>query len=333
MRLESVRALKSEAVASVLEPLLEAAPRKLGLAFAATAMSHTRKATRLFSIGIAPITSGDYKLAIRVQRVSLEDGPEIARLSKMARGEVDVRFVGRIQKRSGAVQQRRHRPLSIGLSVAHVDVTAGSLGGFVRLPRKEEVHVLSNNHVLANENLAAIGDAILQPGPYDGGKPGKDRIATLSHVIKLRRGSSNVVDSALAAVRKDIDFDPRKISGVGALKGILSDGVSTGMRVAKCGRTTGATFGRITAFELDDVTVAYDIGNLGFDSQIEIEGEGDSTFSDGGDSGSLIVGADGGLAVAQLFAGSETGGGNRRGLTYATPIVTVLESFGAKLIY
>ena len=44
--------------------------------------------------------------------------------------------------------------------------------------------------------------------------------------------------------------------------------------MSKVGRTTGKTLGRVTAFELDNVVVGYDIGNLRFDNQIEIEGAG-----------------------------------------------------------
>ena len=59
--------------------------------------------------------------------------------------------------------------------------------------------------------------------------------------------------------------------------------------VHKVGRTTGVRHGRVTAFELDGVAVEYDIGVLTFDDQIEIEGSGTRSFSDAGDSGSLIV--------------------------------------------
>ena len=68
--------------------------------------------------------------------------------------------------------------------------------------------------------------------------------------------------------------------------------VDEGTPVAKLGRTTGLTRGRVTAFELDDLVVAYDTGNLSFDQVIEIEGAGTQPFSDGGDSGSLIVNTD-----------------------------------------
>ncbi len=56
--------------------------------------------------------------------------------------------------------------------------------------------MLSNNHVLANSNDATAGDAILQPGPADGGRLGPDTIAVLERFCpiefaptgKLQRG-------------------------------------------------------------------------------------------------------------------------------------------------
>ena len=63
---------------------------------------------------------------------------------------------------------------------------------------------------------------------------------------------------------------------------------------------------------------------------IEIEGAGNKSFSDAGDSGSLIV-DDEMLAAALLFAGGDHGGSNGKGLTYANPIAAVLKSLKVKL--
>ena len=86
----------------------------------------------------------------------------------------------------------------------------------------------------------------------------------------------------------------------------------------------------MTAFELDGVPVEYDIGVLSFDNQIEIEGSGQRSFSDAGDSGSLIVDDDM-MAAALLFAGGDHGGSNGKGLTYANPIDAVLKALAVKL--
>ena len=88
----------------------------------------------------------------------------------------------------------------------------------------------------------------------------------------------------------------------------------------------------MTAFDVDNVVVNYDIGNLRFDGQLEIEGTGRHAFSDGGDSGSLIVNSNM-QAVALLFAGGDTGGSNGLGLTYANPIAQVLKALNATLLF
>jgi hypothetical protein len=59
-----------------------------------------------------------------------------------------------------------NRPLRIGGSVGHFKITAGTLGCFVRARIGDALHILTNNHVLADENRAKVGDAILQPGAF-----------------------------------------------------------------------------------------------------------------------------------------------------------------------
>jgi len=51
--------------------------------------------------------------------------------------------------------------------------------------------ILSNNHVLANfsagnDGRAALGDAVLQPGAYDGGTVFTDTFALLKRFVPLK---------------------------------------------------------------------------------------------------------------------------------------------------
>jgi hypothetical protein len=337
MQLDSVRELKALARERVVAPLIEHAVSRAAVAFAAGPMPAGDTALqpqRLIALGVSrsPTAARDYRLAIRLQRRSLQDRPEIARLTEMAHGEVDVQFVGRIQKRAVPWVQQRHRPLRIGTSVGHHRITAGTLGCFVRRAGDDEtLHILSNNHVLANENDAAAGDAIVQPGKLDGGRARPDRVASLGEFVKLKR-RHNRVDAAVAALEAGIDANVAAVRGLGRLAGVSTTPVDEGLAVAKLGRTTGLTRGRVTAFELDDVVIAYDSGNLSFDGTIEIEGVGTRPFCDGGDSGSLIVDPER-KAVALLFAGSESGGSNDAGLTYANPIGDVLAALKLALVW
>ena len=79
------------------------------------------------------------------------------------------------------------------------------------------------------------------------------------------------------------------------------------------------------------VLVMRTTAGIRFDGQIEIEGAGEGAFSQGGDSGSLIVNAER-KAVALLFAGGDQGGSNGRGLTYGNPIDKVFDSLGVDLL-
>jgi hypothetical protein len=230
--------------------------------------------------------------------------------------------------------RNRLRPLLIGASVGHVMVTAGTLGAFVR--RAGRAGILSNNHVLANEDHAKAGDAILQPGRYDAGRNPADRVGSLKWWVRLKVKTANRVDAAVAILSDDIEYDTTRLRALvngedRALSGLGPEVVDTGTTVHKVGRTTGPTTGRVTAFDVDNLVIRYDAGNLRFDGQVEIEGAGKQTFSDGGDSGSMIVDDDF-AAVALLFAGSDSGGENGQGLTYANPIHLALKGLKAELM-
>ena len=73
---------------------------------------------------------------------------------------------------------RWDRPVPIGVSTGHPAITAGTFGSRVK-DSNGEIYALTNNHVYANENLAYIGDEVIQPGTYDGGSVPADTIGTL----------------------------------------------------------------------------------------------------------------------------------------------------------
>lgn len=358
MRLDSARDLKRELLDRIVNPiatrtaevrtdgaraLRSGAPALDGEDAAFEGMGAHTLATipdiqRTLALGVAPFQRRDYRLAIRLQRPALRDSALVTHLMQQARGEVDVRLVGRIDKRAAAPRppwyRLNTRPLLIGASVGHGMVTAGTIGAFVR--RGDETCVLSNNHVLANEDRAAAGDAILQRARFDGGKLRTEAIARLGARVRLKRRAANEVDAALAVLKDGVRHDARLLRAIAAgrdrrLNGLGPEFIDEGSIVYKIGRTTGATKGRVTAFDLDNVVVNYEIGNLRFDGQIEIEGIGAQPFSDGGDSGALIVNSRM-QAVALLFAGSDTGGRRGGGLTFANPIHRVLADLGAALL-
>ncbi|MCF8477134.1 MAG: S1 family peptidase [Pseudolabrys sp.] len=332
MDIQSARALKQEIATEVVPPAVAAIHAAGGFSITTFALEKMTRAEPLVALGVAPgPTPENVLLAVRLQRHSLERAKKmLSDIRRRARDEIDIRFVGRITPHAVPWYRSRLRPLQPGLSVGHYKVTAGTIGALASESKSGRTVILSNNHVLANENDAKAGDAILQAGSYDGGKRPKDIVGKLNKWVKLMPSRPNLLDAATAMVTKTIDVATTEYRGIGTLAGTRTDALLPGTAVAKVGRTTGVTRGRVSAIELDNVVVAYDIGNLSFDNQIEIESTGDGPFSAGGDSGSLIL-DDQNCACGLLFAGSETGGRNGRGLTYANPIDIVVRRLAIRL--
>ncbi len=332
MELASVRALKAELQETNIAPLALRLVAELALDVPA---GHKR-AQAPYPTGIAVGVSGKggsgFRLALRTQNRTGAVLEEVERINELARGEVDLRHIGPIRKRQPPWHRSRNRPLKIGGSIGHHIITAGTLGCFVRDGEaSDRTLVLSNNHVLADENNGSIGDAILQPGDFDHGQNPGDKVGELLRFVPMETGQPNRVDCAVATIDDPLSFEAGNLTGLGSLSGLGQPIESDGVQVSKIGRTTGLTHGVVTAFEVDNVIVEYDMGLLRFDGQIEIEGAGDDPFSRGGDSGSMIV-DDNLAAVALLFAGGESGGTNGQGLTYANPLHEVLDAINVQLV-
>jgi len=239
----------------------------------------------------------------------------------------------------------RYRPAPGGVSIGHYSITAGTLGVVVRDKTSGARLILSNNHVLANSNDANLGDAILQPGPADGGQLSSDQIAVLerfepivfssspgtcgiagsfaelgnaiakvlasSHRLQVVRqqAATNLIDAALARPLNDADV-LNDIIDIGPVTGTVPPAL--GMAVRKSGRTTGYTTGTINTMDAA-VDVSYGTGRTArFEGQLVA-----GAMSQGGDSGSLVLEGSSNNAVGLLFAGSNS-------TTIFSPIQAVL---------
>jgi hypothetical protein len=221
---------------------------------------------------------------------------------------VDVIEVGRLRKFAPPTEQRRHRPARPGCSVGFAFpppkdgfVMAGTFGALATADGTR--YILSNNHVLADEGKLKLGSPIFQPGLLDGGNANKDAIAKLTRFIPLSKTKPNQVDCAIAAVSAGAKVGATPMSKVGRLAAPEPIDAVPGMKVHKVGRTTGYTTGVIQDVSAD-VTVGYDIGAVTFQDQILIVGDGGESFSDSGDSGSMIVARATRRPTGLLFAGS-----------------------------
>jgi hypothetical protein len=247
--------------------------------------------------------------------------------------------------------KQRLRPARPGCSIGHYLITAGTLGCLVK--RGNQVYILSNNHVLANSNVAQEGDPIWQPGKYDGGTSA-DQIATLDRfipigfpgdippapppqpggcsplasimkylqpqqtvapVIQINEPGNNTVDCALAAPLSP-DLVSPDILNIGVPLGVGTATLGTSLQ--KMGRTTDYTTGQISQL---DVTVSVDYGGkiATFRNQLMA-----GAMSQGGDSGSTVLDMNK-RVVGLLFAGSNT-------TTILNPIQLVLDALQVQLV-
>ncbi len=334
MRLDSVRALKVELASFLADPDAPLGATIFGLEVGrANRGSHrivTPERAESIALGISSGNKDSYRLAVRIQRERSSSVDQIVEaITSRAKGEVDIREVGEVFKLGtpGALTQRA-RPILMGYSVGGSDTT-GTVGCFVTNDLGK-VCILSNNHILAGENTSNIGDPIFQPGGVDGGATPTDIVARLEHFVRLELTAINLMDCAIASVESNVPHDFQSLQGLGKLAGLRSADIAHGLSVAKVGRTTGLTRGRVSAFEMDGVRPEYRAGILRFNQQIEIESTEARRFSDVGDSGSLVVDEDN-YAMGLLFAGTMYGGANNLGLTYATRLETILHKLVVNL--
>lgn len=220
--------------------------------------------------------------------------------------------------------QDRHRPVPCGVSVGHPNITAGTLGCLVE--KNGNHYILSNNHVLADSNAAVVGDPVIQPGPHDRGSSPEDDIATLKPYREIDfSGASNSIDAAIALVGDcNQAIVIPEIIEIGMPRSAPIP-ASLDQIVRKCGRTTGQTTGIVTDISAD-IRVGFGNQDAWFEDQIVIKSVEHEHFSQGGDSGSLIVDEDTLRPVALLFAGSDLGD------TFANPIDLVLQHYGVTVI-
>jgi hypothetical protein len=210
-----------------------------------------------------------------------------------------------------------------GESVGHFNITAGTLGCLVE--KNGERYILSNNHVLADSNNASKNDEILHPGPYDGGKRPGNVVARLSEFETLDFSATavNAMDAAIAKLDPTaVKVAEADIVTIGKINNPPKD-APLYLSVRKRGRTTQHTVGVVMDVAAD-IRVRYGKNVAKFEDQIAINGI-NGLFSQGGDSGSLIVDAVTLEPVGLLFAGGGT-------QTFASPIKPILARFQVKIV-
>jgi hypothetical protein len=336
-QISSLRGAKESASRQLLQPVQT-------MSFSALSASTSPEPEKnLVGVGMGEQISGGKHTGVMavkfLVRIKYPDNqiPDSDRLPREVNGHpVDVEQVGTFRRfmppASGTATattmpnpRKKIRPAQPGCSIGFKDpnnqfIMAGTFGALVSKGTKR--FILSNNHVIADENKLPLGSSIFQPGFLDAGNPPNNGpIAKLTRFIPLVPGTvANKVDCAIAELNSN-SLATNSVLFIGPPKGKVPGQID--MVVHKFGRTTGFTVGRITSLETD-VSVQYEAGVVNFQDQIIIVGLGAQPFSAAGDSGSLILERSTNKAVGLLFAGSSTH-------TIANHIQDVLSALGVTL--
>jgi hypothetical protein len=280
-------------------------------------------------VGTAVGFNENNRLSVKVFVV----GREVAGVPKKLDGvPVRVAVTGKIfalkrrprSKKKVDPASRFERPVPIGVSTGHPNITAGTIA--CRVTDGTNVYALSNNHIYAVQNNANIGDASLQPGPLDGGLDPDDAIGRLFDFEPIDfEGGINTMDAAIALSSDANLGNSTPLNGYGTPKiSTLAAHLLLNQPVKKYGRSTTLTKGKVHAVNAT-VTVGYGSDVALFTDQIIIT---PGNFCAGGDSGSLVVFRGKGRnkthdhkPVGLLFAGNDL-------VAVASPIDRVLDRFG-----
>jgi hypothetical protein len=233
------------------------------------------------------------------------------------------------------------------------DCCGGTLGSLIQNSVGAQ-YLLSNNHVMARSDQAALGENIVQPGliddnctPYGQAGAAITPVGTLTGFLSLKSSATNA-DAAIAAVNAGAVNTSGTILELGALQsngtlaaappgtsstGGKGENATLNMSVAKSGRTTGLTCTGISVVNLD-VSVDYftDCAETKpyltkvYTNQIGITG---NQFSDAGDSGSLVVDSSNAEPVGLFFAGGVNTSGVSEGV--ANPVGEVLSELSSQV--
>ncbi|HKQ99872.1 MAG TPA: hypothetical protein VJT09_04315, partial [Pyrinomonadaceae bacterium] len=216
-------------------------------------------------------------------------------------------------------------PVQPGYSIGHVKSPGGTLGAFVKKGRK--LLMLSNSHVLAYNGRGKRGDDIIYPCKFDGGAKPADLVGKLEDFVQFRAGGDfvNRVDCAIAEpLESRLEDIKKEIKRLGLPKGTVKP--RRGMKIMKFGRTTSKTTGTILDVHFRTTVNYQGVGAVGFVNQVLC-----TRYTEGGDSGSLVIDKETGKAVGLHFSGAAAEDGNQGGSIF-NPIDEVLKALGVKLV-
>ena len=264
------------------------------------------------------ISDREPSIRLYISEPAIPDGYIVK--SRIAGVRTDVVPIGRVQLASGAsdctlVEPQPGSQIEV---VRRPQTMPGAFGAVVDVDGRR--HILTNNHVLADNDPNSRGRIVLQPR----GSHGPARLIATAARFAPISGASTDVDAAVAEL--EVPANPAVLPPVGQLTGV--DRATEGLVVEKIGPATGYRVG--TVFDVSaDFDVTYSFGKVTLRDQILIRSPR-GPFSFTGDSGSLLVAQESKRAVGLLCAYSFSRAQGFFGI--ANHLQTVLTALGATLV-
>jgi hypothetical protein len=211
----------------------------------------------------------------------------------------------------------------------------GTLGALVRLP-DGKLYGLSNNHVTGDCNHTEVGMHIMCPSGIDAevGNLPPTAIGKHARLTPINSGDPGQIEKQkLDAAIFEITDESLVTSWQGNMEYDTPMAVAplaAHLKVKKVGRTTGLTVGKINAEVVTPLAIPYRSSKNNsiahFTGLWSVSTPSGEPFAEGGDSGALVVTADGSAAVGIVLGG-------QGGMTLIIPIQGVLDYFsGATLV-
>lgn len=338
-------------LASILEPAVAAAiqaiSEKLNPPITESSSGpKLRSLDRRLSLGLAK--EGEKLVAALLCEKEDSAAQESANeLKQNHKGSVVVKVTGKAysSKPSDVIAMEPLPRLVPGASIGHFKGFPGSIGGFVTFKSKSKTvtGIISASHVLAMNNTAKKGEAILHPGSPDGPRVLENKIGTLANYTYLVHYQDEDDDSDplntedIALVKPD---DPDRVPSTNMVPN-PKDPTSriklkecfpaerlfehVGEEVFKQGRTTGFTSGILDVASVMNYPIQLPDGKVyAYKDLAVVKNSGSKQFSQPGDSGSMVYTADG-KALGLVVGGSPD-------YTFLSPLSSCLKAMKAQLL-
>ena len=224
----------------------------------------------------------------------------------------------RISLHSISNKSKKLEKLSGGCSISYEnsDIYSGTAGAFFKLCNSHHIYLLSNRHVIVDNDFE-LETMVIHPSETDAIK--KEDISVIGKIFWTSKAKDDFLDAAIAIVNKNTQIDIGKYTVNNKLQFDSLAYPKIGQNVKKIGKTSGVTFGEIKSINCT-VNVTENIRKPKMYRQQILT----TCLSKPGDSGSIFINSNNEV-VGLLF------GGNRLTASFSNNIMNIFNNKHPKI--